>query len=358
MLEIIGGPVLTRDDYAIYHMKNGLDEVRFEISLEEGTVYPLLQEGKTIVREHAEGQDFVVRKINAISGRATVVCRLNLSDWEKDLLLDTSDLASPGFRHTLSETNMLAKIMEAPGLSSWQMVDTVQTHITRAMEMDGPTPLEAAVQLQKTFGCALRFDAAAKTVTILYPDEVPVSNSYVIESVNLRKAPEFKGHSTDLYTRLYPIGKDGLGIASVNSGKAYVENTDYTGAGTVICRLWKDARYTDAASLKNDAQARVDAAARPVRSWKLDVIDLNRIDPGKWPDLPLTIWTRLLLQDSARSLLETVQVVSDVVYPYYPEQNQITVSSDTETLQEALARATQALIDPNGEFWGQINARS
>ena len=357
MLIIQNGDAINRDDYSIHHMSNGLDELHFEISPED-SVYPLLQEEKTRIVESVENQTYMVRKINSVNSTVVVSCQLDLADWRKNLLLDTSDLASPGFSHTLNETNMLDRIMQAPGLSGWSMRSTVVNHITRSMEMEGPTPLEAAVQLQKTFGCALRFNTNLRRVTILNPSEVPTSNSYVIESVNLRRRPEFKGRSTELYTRIYPVGKDGLGIASVNNGVPFLDDTAYVGSGVVICSIWKDARYTDAASLKRDAQARLAAAARPVRSWKLDVIDLNRIDAEKWPDMSLSIWTKILLQDSAKKVSENVQIVSDVVYPHYPEKNQITVSTRSESLQDAVMRTSQALNDPNSDLWAQINARS
>lgn len=357
MLIIRNGDTIDRDDYSIHHMSNGLDELHFELSPED-SVYPLLQEEKTRIYESTENQTFVVRKINAVNSSVLVTCQLDLQDWRKNLLLDTANLASPGFAHTMNETNMLAQILQAPGLSGWSKTSTVSNHITRSMEMEGPTPLEAAIQLQKTFGCALRFSTQMRRVTILNPAEAPISNSYAIESVNLRRRPEYKGRSNELYTRIYPVGKDGLGIASVNNGVPYLDNTSYTGSGVVICALWKDARYTDAASLKRDALARLAAAARPVRSWKLDVIDLNRIDAEKWPDMGLSIWTRILLQDTAKNVSEYVQIVSDVVYPYYPEKNQITVSTRSESLQDAVMRTSQALNDPNSDLWAQINARS
>lgn len=357
MLKIVNGEPLIRDDYAIHHMANGIDELRFELSADD-SFYPLLEEEKTKIIETTEEQTYVIKKINSVNASVIVVCQLDLSDWRKDLLLNTANLASPGFSHTLSETNMLARIMQAAGLSGWSRTSTVTSHITRSMEMEGPTPLEAALQLQKTFGCALRFRTQDKKVTILNPAEAPISNSYAIESVNLRRRPEYKGRSNDLYTRIYPVGKDGLGIASVNSGVPYLDNTSYTGPGVVICSLWKDARYTDAASLKRDAQARLEAAAKPVRSWKLDVVDLNRIDPTRWPDMGLSIWTKILLQDTAKNVSEYVQVVSDVIYPYYPDKNQITVSTQSESLQDAVVRTSQALNDANSELWAQINARS
>lgn len=358
MIHLNDDTVVSRDDYYISHQSNGVDELYLEFSQEEQGVYAKLEEGKTRLKETSEKQTFVLCKINTGQGIVRATGRLDLSDWQKDLLLNTANLANPGFSHTLNETNMLSRIMQAPGLSSWSMNSTISNHMTRSMEMAGPTPLEAALQLQKTFGCALRFDTDQKTVTILNPSEVQVSNSYAFESVNLRRSPEYKGRSTELYTRLYPVGKDGLGIASVNNGVPYLDNTSYTGSGVVICSLWKDARYTDPASLKRDAQARLEAAARPVRSWKLDVIDLNRIDSQQWPGLGLGIWTKILLQDRARGTNETVQIVSDVIYPNYPERNQITVSTQSEVLQDAVVRLSQALMDANSEFWAQINAGS
>lgn len=355
MLVLTSGEVVQRDDYAVHHLSNGLDELAFELNLSD-TLYRVLQEGKTQIRETTENQTYVVTKINSVGSSTQVTCRLDLSDWQKSLLINTSDLNAPGFSHTTNEVNMLNKILQAAGLTGWAMINQVQSHLTRSMQMDGPTPLEAALQMQKTFGCALRFQTAEKKVTILYPDECPLSNSYALQTVNLRKKPDYKGRSSELITRLYPVGKDGLGIASVNGGVPYVENHDYTDA--VVCALWRDARYTDAESLKRDAIARLKAAAKPVRSWKLDIVDLNRIDPAQWPDMGLQIWTRILLIDSSRDSRETVQVVSDVVFPYYPEKNQITVSTGMETLQAAVAKNTQMLSDPNGELWAQINARN
>lgn len=355
MLTIRGDLIIDRDDYAIYHMSNGLDELTFELSLNDSEIYPILQEGKTVIQETKENQRYLVRKINAAGTYAVITCRLNLPDWECDLLIDPSNLNRAGFSHTLNEVTMLSRIMQVAGLAEWTVVSKVQTHQTRTMEMEGPTPLEAAVQLQKTFGCALRFDTANKRVTVLYPQEMPLSNSFVVDSVNLRSCPQYKGRSTELYTRIYPVGKDGLGIASVNNGIPYLDDHSYT--KTVICKLWVDARYTDAASMKRDAKARLSAASRPIRSWTLDVIDLIRINPAIWPEMELTIWTRLLLQDSARDTTEPVQVVGDVVYPYYPERNKITVSTEIETLQNTVAQALTNLQDPNGALWAQIKAR-
>lgn len=363
MLEIIGGPVIPRNDYSIVHKSNGLDEVHLQISLADRQIYPLLLEGKTRLIERTEAQTYLVQKVNGAGNYADITCRLDLTDWQKDLLIDLSDLSKPGWAHSLRETDMLARILStAAGLSGWRMVNRVKSHQTRQMEMDGPTPLEAALQLQKTFGCALRFDTREKTVTILYPAELELSDGYAVESVNLRTLPNYKGYASELCTRLYPVGYNGLGIAAVNNGVPYVQNTDYT--RDIISQLWRDIRFSDAASLKEAAIARLERLSSPVQSWQLDIVDLHRIDPLKWPGLSLDIWTKIMLVDNSRDTRRQVIVAADKVFPYYPEKNKITVttvescSADMKTLQQSAITVEKSLADPNSDLWSRINATS
>lgn len=164
--------------------------------------------------------------------------------------------------------------------------------------MDGPTPLDIIRDAMDVFGCRVRFDNYTRTAEIIIPENVSRGTAYAVDSVNLRES-NFKGKSTDLYTRLYPIGKDGLQIGSINGGKPYVENLSYT--KDTISKVWVDERYTDAQSLMADAQDRVNAAARPVRSWELDVVDLYQLDAATWNELKMAMFDVLLLIDPRKS---------------------------------------------------------
>jgi hypothetical protein len=224
--------------------------------------------------------------------------------------------------------------------------------------MDCPTPLAAVLQLQKTFGCALRFRTRDKSVEILYPAEQPISSAYAIESVNLLEYPEYKGSAKNLYTRLYPVGKNGLSIATVNDGCYYVEDHSYT--EDVICSVWRDDRYTDAQSLMSAAQARVNQDAKPVRNWKLKIVDLNRIYPGQWPELDLSMWKRLILHDSIRGTNEIVRIIGMRIFPYYPERNTITVTTDQAVVrqdaQHAITSILRMVTNPSSDYWGLLNS--
>ncbi|MFR2212918.1 MAG: phage tail spike protein [Ruminococcus sp.] len=87
-----------------------------------------------------------------------------------------------------------------------------------------------------------------------------------------------KGSTYDYYTRIIPIGQDGLTIESVNDGKNYLENYQYT--NKVKTYIWKDESYTDAAAMKEDAEAKLKDLSKPEVSYSADIIDLAKQRAG------------------------------------------------------------------------------
>lgn len=351
MLQMLNGAQIAVDDYYICHKEDGLDELHFEIMLSD-PAYRLLAEEDRIL-ETTEQQAYVVKTISGGKKTAKIGCRLDLSDWERTICINYERSGTP--KEFLRGTTV-DFLGDSSALKSWTMLDSGNKADRRTIQMQGPTPLEVVLQMQETFSCAARFDTKNKTATILWPGEMPLSNSYAVDTVNLCEAPEFKGKSSNLYTRLYPIGKDGLRIGSVNSGVDYVQNLSYT--DKIICEIWQDSRYTDAAELRDDAQKRVDEASQPERSWKLSVVDLYRLNPDKWKDMSLALFTVLRLIDSYKGFSANVQVKEDKVYPYYPERNEVTVSTVTRSVQKMLRSVYNDIRNPNSAFWQQLVARN
>lgn len=350
MLQIQNGAQIAVDDYYIQHKENGLDELHFEIQLSDPAYRALTEEARII--ETTEHQIYTVKTISGGKKTAKIGCRLDLSDWEQTLCIDYNRSGTPLMILKGAVVDFLG---DSSALSVWTIVDSSGNTERRTIQMQGPTPLELAVQIQESFGCAVRFDTSEKTAAIIYPDDIPLSNSYAVDTVNLRAAPEYKGKSSNLYTRLYPVGRDGLRIGSVNGGLDYVQNLSYT--NQVICAFWQDSRYTNADELRDDAQKRVDEAAQPERSWKLPIVDLYRLNPQKWKDMGLSIFTVLRLIDSNKGFSANVQVREDKVYPYYPEKNEITVSTVTRSVQRTLRSVYNDINNPNSAFWQKIIAR-
>lgn len=350
MLQMENGAQIAVDDYYIQHMENGLDELHFELQMTDPAYRTLVEESRIL--ETTEQQIYAVKTISGGKKTAKIGCRLDLSDWEQTICIDYQRTGSPLAFLAGTVVDFLG---DSSALSAWTMTDSGSKTERRTIQMQGPTPLEVAAQMQETFGCAVRFDTRQKKATILWPEDMPLSNSYAVDTVNLRAAPEFKGKSSELYTRLYPVGKNGLRIGSVNGGLDYVQNLSYT--DKVICALWQDSRYTDAAALRDDAQQRVDAASQPERSWKLPIVDLYRLNPQKWKDMNLELFTVLRLVDSYKGFRADVQVREDKVYPYYPEKDEITVSTVTKSVQRTLRSVYRDINNPNSAFWQKIIAR-
>lgn len=342
MLQMINGSLLATDDYSITYMRNGLNELHFSVSLSDPAYLEMREETKIL--ETTTQQTYTVKTIDSGQKTAAIGCQLDLDGWKAVCLIAYS-----------SGLKTAAAILRDICPAGWYLRGELTESKKRAIEMDGPTPLELALDVQERFNCAIQFDNCEKTATVLYPAKKQLSNAYVIDSVNLRKQPEFKGKSTSLYTRLYPIGKDGLQIGMVNDGKNYVENLHYTDA--VICKVWRDDRYTDAQSLMDDAQAKVDQAAQPVRSWELEVADLYELDCVRYDSMQLMLFDVILLLDPNRGTKYQVQIQQKLAYPHYPEKNKIYVSTVTTTVQSTLKRLVYEIFNPNSSFYQLLKAK-
>ena len=350
MLQILNGAQIAVDDYYIRHMENGLDELHFEIQISDPAYRLLVEECRIL--ETTEQQTYTVKTISGGKKTAKIGCRLDLCNWEQTICINYNRTGTPLM---ILQGSVVDFLGNSTALRAWTMIDSGGKTERRTIQMQGPTPLELAMQMQESFGCAVRFSTKNKTATIIWPEDIPLSNSYAVDTVNLRSAPEFKGKSSNLYTRLYPVGRDGLRIGSVNGGRDYVQNYSYT--DRIICAFWQDSRYTDAAELRDDAQKRVDEASQPERSWKLPVVDLYRLNPGKWKDMSISMFTVLRLIDSNKGFTANVQVREDKVYPYYPEKNEITVSTVAHSVQRTLRGLYNDINNPNSAFWQKMIAR-
>lgn len=336
MLQIESGTQIATDDYYVQHKENGLDELHFEVQISDQVYRDINEEIR--IYESTEHQTYVVKTLSGGNQKAQIGCQLDLSEWKTDI----------DMHYHICRTGTAQALLSAFKPSGWTVVDPSPKTVSKTLELDAPTPLDFALRVQEDFGCRLRFKTAGKTVEIVYPDEVDVSNTYAVDTVNLSAPPEYKGKSSDLYTRIYPRGKNGLTISSVNNGSEYLQNLTYT--NKVISKLVEFKSITDANELKGEAQKLLETASQPERSWNLSVVDLHRIDPQTWPDMKLDIFTKIKLSDTYKGFTVVVQVVGDKVYPHYPERNEVTTSTVTSSVQRSLHGLLDAINNPNSKF--------
>jgi phage minor structural protein len=304
--------------------------------------YPLIQEEASI-QEHSDNDrpiNYLVKAIDGGSERAQIKCQIDLDEWKNTLTV--------GYN---SGSKTVLQIVQSVAPTGWAVVDQSGITYKRTVQLESATPLDVLEQCRSTFvNVTYRFDNVAKTVTIISMANGQNLGAFATRDLNL-KENNYKGKSTGFITRLYAYGKDGLSFASINGGKAYVENYAYS--SRVICGFWKDERYTVAANLLAYAQARLAEMAVPARSFECNVVDLAAVNPQKYGFLDFTLFSVVSLIDATRSGAKIEhRVIERWRYPYLPEQNKVTLSTVAPRIQSQVAQAINNFNNPNS-VWQQ-----
>lgn len=137
-------------------------------------------------------------------------------------------------------------------------------------------------------------------------------------------------------TRLIPIGKDGL-MLNID-GKNYVENHQYS--KKVKTMTWKDERYTDAESLKEDAEAKLDELSKPYRSYTAEIINLVEAvqDEEKKEQykevFSIALGDTVLLISKSTGIRESHRIVKFYEYPLTKEKNKVELANTRLSFEE------------------------
>ena len=156
-----------------------------------------------------------------------------------------------------------------------------------------------------------------------------------IGGLNLKKLT-VTSDTYDFYTRLIPLGKDGIGIEWL--GKPYLENYQYS--SKIKTYVWSDERYTNTTSLIEDGIAKLNEMSKPYVAYAADVIDLAR-QSEKYSsvfdyDIGDTVW---MISRKTRTK-EKQRIVKLTEYPEAPQNNTVELSNATKTFAEVQQEAT------------------
>lgn len=330
-----GGAVINTDDFYIYKKSNGLDELIFNLSIYDEN-YPNIVEESVIEYE----QPYLVKAIDGGGETAKIKCQIDL-----DELKTTLNIAYTNNSATLQST--ITNVLP----DGWTLMDESGISIKRTIE-GAYTPYDVIMECPETYGIVIRFDAKNRIVHTYDPTKFQPLGAFVSRDLNLKEI-NYKGKSTEFYTRLYAYGKDGLSFADINDGKPYVDCNTYT--DKVICAYWQDDRYEVAENLLEDAQATVDAAGIPERSYECTVYDLAQTNPDIYGFQSFQMFTVVKLIDDVKNVSLNYQVAELWEYPYYPEKNVVTLSSATPKIQNTV-QSINKQIKPGGTIWNGIQS--
>ena len=323
MLILANGTALAVEDYCIKEKYNGINELSFSVP---GDDIKIVNEQS--IHETTQNQAYLVKVVNGDN----IICELDLDEL-RSVQTDYDASATPHDHLTAA----LASV-------GWSLVD--YTGITEKRTITGAlTPMEIIEQVENIWsGVTALYNTNEKKVTILCPENNKPQYTFLAEELNLRQL-DIAGNSSTFCTRLRAKGADGMTFADINDGKDYVENYTYSNRiiyGTAIV----DERFTDKQSLKDYAQAMLDANAVPAVSYECDVVDVAAMD-SDYSFQQLQMHKSVWLLDKKFNTRVAHRVVEYCIYPDDASKNKVTLSTVTPSLQSAVRFLQTSINDPN-----------
>lgn len=218
--------------------------------------------------------------------------------------------------------------------TGWK-VGTCQITKKRTVNKDEETNAWEVLQdCLSTYRVECKINSLTKTIDI-YEQIGADRGRYFIEGLNLKKLT-VTSDTYDFYTRLIPLGKDGIGIEWL--GKPYLENYQYS--SKIKTYVWSDERYTNTTSLIEDGIAKLDEMSKPYVAYKADVIDLARQSKKYSSVLDFDIGDTVWMISKKTHTKEKQRIVKLTEYPETPRSNTVELSNATKTFAEVQQEAT------------------
>lgn len=293
-----------------------------------------------------EDDEYVVKeKSVSTDGFLQFVAVLNLEDLE----------AKPWSSFGVTDSTIADAAKLALAGSGWTVGECTVTK-TRNVGILQTNTLGVIQKLCTAFMCEVVYDTKKKTVSF-YEKVGQDKGTFFLTGLNLKRLQR-KGSSYDYYTRIIPIGQDGLTIEEINDGKNYLENYQYT--KKVKTYIWKDESYTDATALKEDAEAKLKDLSKPEVSYSADIIDLAKQRTG-YSDFSFSLGDTITLIDAATGIREKQRIIKLTHYPQNHTKDECELANKLPSFEEAREKLQAAqeiintVISDDGRYTGTIN---
>ena len=244
--------------------------------------------------------------------------------------LDLEDLESYMHSSFASENSSLLDAARlAVAGTGWKVKSGIAADKIRKVAALKATPYTILGKIRDAWMCEMSFDTKNKAVC--FSEKIGNDKGvYFVSGLNLNKI-KYTEDTYDFYTRIVPIGKDGLKITDINSGKEYVENYQYS--SKVRTLIWEDTNYEDAAAMKEDAIAKLADLSKPKKSYSVEVFDLAKQNQ-KYSLLEYALGDTILLLDEKTGTREKQRIVKMKEYPQTPEKNTCELSNTVLSWEE------------------------
>ena len=224
--------------------------------------------------------------------------------------------------------------------TGWSIGTCMVTKKRTINEEECVTAWDILQKCLKTYRCECIINSLNKIIDI-HEQVGSDKGCYFVEGLNLRKLMP-KSDTYDFYTRIYPIGKDGI-TPEWLIGKAYIDNFQYS--SKIKAYVWKDERYTNTTSLIEDATAKIEEMSRPYKAFSAEVADLAKISE-KYKDILLyEIGDTITLVSKKNKIREKQRIVKIIEYPETPQKNIVEISNSRKTFAQIQQEETESARD-------------
>ena len=261
--------------------------------------------------------EYVIRQMNLNGDSYEITAQLNVEELE-GTHFDTFA--------TTEQTIVQAMNLAFAG-TGWRCESSLTKK--RTIKKTNASAWEILKQAVKTYRAEPVIDSLNKIVTFV-EKRGSDRGVYFSSQLNLKSVGQ-QAQTTDFYTRIIPVGKDGLTIEAVNGGKKYLE--DYTYSPKVKTYYWKDERYTVPESLMEDAREKLYDLAHPVVANTCDVLDLAKVS-RKYSILQYSLGDTVLVIDKYTKIREQQRIVKMTEYPDNPDKNTCEISNVKLSFEE------------------------
>ena len=337
------------DSYVITHKASGLDLLSFDLPVNHEHLPHLGEE----IRVEAEGNLYVIKSLDDSGDGVSVDCELDLDAWKTEIRKTFTTESGEG--DTKTDTPItLSQVLEQITPTGWSCSTSgLNSSQTASFKLENVTNYDILSKAMKEYDdVGYRFDTKVtaggkdKTLSVFSTNNKEPSAVYVTDELNLESL-KFSGDSTDLVTRLYAYGKDGLTMAGASGGSdgqtyglEYVEDTSYT--KQIICGVMKDTSIEDANELKAAAEKKLKELAYPKRSYQCSVVDLAKLNP-EYSFLTFQMYQVVTLIDRTRNTTVNHQVVEYKEYPLKPEKNVVTLSTTAPRIETSIGNIQNSI---------------
>ncbi|CEK34134.1 phage minor structural protein,phage minor structural protein, N-terminal region,Prophage endopeptidase tail [[Clostridium] sordellii] len=271
--------------------------------------------------------EFIIKEKNVQNDYTEFKCILNLEDLD----------GKPWERYASEEQTIDKALALALAGTGW-IVGNCSLKKKRTVRATNVSSLDIIQQIRKTYRCDLIFNTLTKTIDV-YERLGEDKGTYFIDSLNLKNL-SIQGNSYNFFTRIIPIGKDNLRISSINNGKDYLENYQYS--NKVKTYYWIDERYTIVENLKEDAEAKLNEISKPYRAYVADIINLAKLNDKYKDILDFKLGDTVYLISKDNKFRDKQRIVKIIEHPDEHELDSVEIANTTLSFEEKQTQFEEA----------------